>query len=1220
MSSEKEHFCSDREASYEGSGGACSSRVAPFFASLAGEALDFYLPQDLLQALLHHRGGETGVEAVPIGANRQAAHPGPATEDHPNLDDLPPHGKLPREGAARQPRAERRGAPPRPERPKTTLEADGGGLSGGASIAALAGKLQDAVLVGMDLLQEDFRAPGGADAIVQPGHGGRAIFFSHARSSFVVWAATTVAGGVGFFCSCGGEGMADNVTASVRSGVSSRCRHAAAHALALRDVARHQLCSSVPDLLQRFPALDNARAGADDVVSVPVFEEETGRSGHIVGFNRIWCIVITPPRWSRQSRPVCSHVPCRTRSSYCIHSCAVQPPAGGYGGFEIDSDGDDDMPDAGDEDVQQQRLGPDVEEQQQRLRLDDEEQQQEDRVGERTPRQDHGEDRADGRVRPAGRKARKKGQPRLFIDTDRLRRARNMMPCKQETDECALWDKVGRGEVVDGLSLEVFESDCPSCGSAAGELEAAVAADLHTLSGRARVLTRQWVCKGEEGRPCGVTVPFDGAAHGLFAFSGATVYTRTLLDVILFTIISTKSSISAASAVSAFQLHCSGMVFDGDSAQTRQALSLATDEYARTLLVPEGLYKCATCYHCSETPYQAVVADGQTIGIFRDASFPFERDTSNVPTIPISVDNACTVPMAKVRKCIRQRLEASYDVEVGFTKPDQLAMSKFVALGTVAPPLGDHSDASHRAECAVWAASCVFFSFFALSAVPRQERVDRTGSSSDSAPVPASSPMDNPAEELTTASSTTSSSTILDDGSVALTGNGERHTLSGGGEPLGNAPAKPIQAVKQFKYCNVNPASVGRRALLPVVRRERWSILFNFFRTFVAEPVLGVFAGCVVADVSALADALIAGKTQVEWLPLSTCIQSIHVVWPVLDMLADDLDSDPELRRAFGELLMFSLHADLHMEELWRAQMNADSLRYEAQWTNTDAAKFKTWKREQPMPARPQLPTGLRARAESRGRVLNQADEVRSGLVFPSLDQVRTHPRDDAAAAAAQAGREKAKTKRAAKRKRAEMIAAGLGDDDCRHKFLSHAEFTPGVVSYLCMCGVLIGFEVLESAESPAGIVATLAARFPRLPTTVYFDTACQASRNATRRVPWLVRLSKTAWALDRFHAPGHKCSPLFDANNYPARSGLHKTSAAENRHSLNKPLKSHLTYLAQDRFVVQMRMIGAVNNMLIMYRRALGKTDVRHRPLPSFFQERIATRCERVGCLCGRG
>jgi len=316
--------------------------------------------------------------------------------------------------------------------------------------------------------------------------------------------------------------------------------------------------------------------------------------------------------------------------------------------------------------------------------------------------------------------------------------------------------------------------------------------------------------------------------------------------------------------------------------------------------------------------------------------------------------------------------------------------------------------------------------------------------------------------------------------------------------------------------------------------------------------------------------------------------------------------------------LLFSLHTDLYMEDLWRGEMISDALLCEAEWKDTNSAKVLAWKRSQKRrPGR--RPTGLVAVVASQHRSCAQADVVRSGNAFPDLDHVRPHPTDAAAAEAARASRAKAATnaRRTAERKRSDMKHGGLGDDDCRHAFLTHSTFTPGVVSYLCSCGMFLGFEVIESAESPAGIVAALTARFTRFTTTIYFDTACQAARSATRRVPWLVRLSNTAWALDSFHAPAHKCSPLFHANNYPERSGMHKTSAAENWHSLNKPLKNYLTYPGQDRLFVQMRLIGAINNLLILYRRSIGKSDVRHRPLPLYFHSLVASVCERVGCDC---
>jgi len=749
----------------------------------------------------------------------------------------------------------------------------------------------------------------------------------------------------------------------------------------------------------------------------------------------------------------------------------------------------------------------------------------------------------------------------------------------------------------------LFEESCLDCGHAVGSLQDGKMATLHTLSGRVPVVTHAGVCSNTE---CGKTVPFDGSRLGLFSYSAKTVYTRTFLDVILFTIISTKSSISAASAASAFQLHCTGAIFDGDSAKSRQEFGRATDEYSRTLIVPRNLYKCSKCYRCSETPYAAVVADGQTLRIFRDQSYPFERETQNVPTIPISIDNACSVQSAKVRKCIRQRVKAGFGEEVAFSKVDQQAMYKFAANSGTLPSMGDHGDASHRKTAAGWAAACFFNSFFQMSAVS----VDPNASTSP----PTSQPPSPPQRGSCSSSPPAPRPPPRCASPPSLAETPPR--LEGGGPAAALATAEVPHA--EFKYCTTMPGVIGAADVVPIVRRERWAIVCSFFRTFVCEPVIGVFAGCSVQDLTALADALVEGKLQREWLPLAECIESMHVVWPMLDLLADDMDADPEICRAIGELLFFSLHTDLYMEDMWRGEMNADALLYEVEWKDTNSAKFREWKqRQQRRPGR--RPTGLVAIDASRHRACMQADEVRSGIAFPDLDQVRPHPTDAVAAEAALASREKAATnpKRKAKRKRADMEHGGLGDDDCRHAFLTHSTFTPGVVSYLCSCGILLGFEVLESAESPAGIVAALTARFPRLSATIYFDTACQASRNATRRVPWLVRLSNTAWALDRFHAPAHKCSPLFDANNYPERSGMHKTSAAENRHSLNKPLKNHLTYLGQDRFVVQMRLIGAINNLLIMYRRSIGKSDVRHRPLPLYFHSLVASVCERVGCDC---
>ena len=1147
----------------------------PFVAYLADEALGVYLPEELLEALLDYHGDDGDVRALPLRVAKRGRQEAPARRRGDDAEDHHPDGG--RSGAAAGPR--------RAPRRRPVVD---------TSISTLSGQLQDALLVGIGLLHEEFRATGTTGSVTRPLCGGRAVcVFGGGGSPFVVWSATKK-GVAGFFCSCGTDAMDENVGARVRTGESSTCQHAAAHALALKGVAAHVGCESVLALFQRFPALDDAHARAVDVHCEEISSLYDGSAMHGVGHNRIWCVVKTPARKTRKVRPVCQHVPCRTRNSHCIHSCVVKPPVDGYRGFDGQApnkeDNDDEPLDAPEDPVIDTGTAAD----------------------------------ASTRERPAAPSARKKGKEREYIDTDYLRRARNLLPCWGESAACRDWDSVARGaDLLPYMTADLYEPHCISCGTEAGPRGDGISATLHTLSGPVGVRVAEWVCPN---LACGKTVAFDGSEQGLFCFSKQAVYTRTFLDVILFTLITTKSSISAAASASAFQLHTSGALY-ADDAQSRQELSKATDQYSRTLIVPRQLFRCTDCFFCSQTPYAAVVADGQTIGIFKDQSIPFEKATANVPTIPISVDKASAVPTAKVRKCVRERLKAGFATDVKFNKAEQLALRKFVALGSVAPPDGDHDDAGHRASCAAWAASCLFNSFFRMTSEPQHE--DSGSSASDAPPTSPPSPGEPPFTPNSPSPPPPSRPpspppfSPLPTTTSADTANVCRPTgLRGGGTANGDyeRTAAPVSALK---YCSVISDAVGGDSLLPVVRRERWSILFNFFSAFVAEPVIGIFAGCPVAALTELAKALIACKKSEEWLKITKCIQSLHVVWPALNLLAESMDEDVEMCRAVGELLLFSVHTDLHMEDLWRGAMNAESLLYEAAWTDTDADKFKAWLAQQPAGPGPHLPSGLRSAAASTERAADQATEIRSGVVMPDLDQVRPHPRDDVAAAVARAAKAKAQTakrpnaKKTSKRKRQQEENGRLGDDDCRHAFVTHSVFTPGVVSYICPCGVLLGFEVLETAESPAGIVAALGARFPRLPKTVYFDTACQSARNATRRMPWLVRLSDTAWALDRFHAVQHKCSPLYDANNYPTRSGMHKTSAAENRHSLNKPLKAHLTYLAQDRFIVQMRLIGAINNMLIMYRGCVNRADVRHRPLPAFFHSRLTMHCERLGCWC---
>jgi len=238
--------------------------------------------------------------------------------------------------------------------------------------------------------------------------------------------------------------------------------------------------------------------------------------------------------------------------------------------------------------------------------------------------------------------------------------------------------------------------------------------------------------------------------------------------------------------------------------------------------------------------------------------------------------------------------------------------------------------------------------------------------------------------------------------------------------------------------------------------------------------------------------------------------------------------------------------------------------------------------------------------------------------VWPDLDPVRPFIIDSKAEAV---NTTRAATVKVGREALQAMLNKELGTDDCRHAFLTSQTFMPGVENFLCPCGALIGFDFLDRAESPAHVLASLMQRFPLLSSVVYFDTACQMARNASRRVPWLVNMSAMASSIDRAHRlqKQHGCCPVFDADAYPGRSVRHRTACAESRRSINKAFKSHLVHLRQDHFIVQMRLLGAFVNLRVSMRRELGR-ETNHRLACDFFHTHVQSYCDRRSCTCAHG
>lgn len=81
----------------------------------------------------------------------------------------------------------------------------------------------------------------------------------------------------------------------------------------------------------------------------------------------------------------------------------------------------------------------------------------------------------------------------------------------------------------------------------------------------------------------------------------------------------------------------------------------------------------------------------------------------------------------------------------------------------------------------------------------------------------------------------------------------------------------------------------------------------------------------------------------------------------------------------------------------------------------------------------------------------------------------------------------------------------------------------------------------------------------------------------------------------------------MYDEAQYPSVSSVHKTSVAEIRHSLNKPLQNHVAYMSQKRFTMHFQSYGALSILNVMQKYELQADDAKaalkvyHRPSPSF-------------------
>lgn len=280
---------------------------------------------------------------------------------------------------------------------------------------------------------------------------------------------------------------------------------------------------------------------------------------------------------------------------------------------------------------------------------------------------------------------------------------------------CALVKPVKSAASQVFMASVLHERTCVACNRRRGRRHLEVTdATLYTMGSHVAVRTGVWTCK------CKQVVRYDGVDSAIFAYSPNTVFTRIYLDIVLHIALTSRSSLTAATAAVAFCLHVTAGLPLQAHGHTRQMLNLATAAFMETLVVQASTYACEGCLaESGPMKYLTMIADGQVLGVFREKARPFMRFALDNPVVDLKLKNGCAVKSSLLRSAIRKRCTTH------IFKPSSLKTREMKALDSLsltsdragaARVCDDSSVGQSSAEEAEWAAGYIFSSLFARQA------------------------------------------------------------------------------------------------------------------------------------------------------------------------------------------------------------------------------------------------------------------------------------------------------------------------------------------------------------------------------------------------------------------------------------------------------------------------------------------------------------------------
>lgn len=662
-------------------------------------------------------------------------------------------------------------------------------------------------------------------------------------------------------------------------------------------------------------------------------------------------------------------------------------------------------------------------------------------------------------------------------------------------------------------------------------------------------------------------------------FDRQLVFTRGVCDELLSFVFNGRSTyVAATSHFSATKKSFS---------MCRQYINILGRMFVAMLQPCPEAFKCPLC---GDNP-EFIILDGQSIGFRARPGMNIVRPSLLVPVLPIGVELLCVIPTATRRRAVRKILRCA----------DRLSKTELASLRSWrSAQLGTQRRRRNRGRVntEIFVDAAELFHTFFLAEDGRGNQLESDGESS-------SSTCSHAALDSDTGNSQGASS---DGGGGDAPGQATARTADDRSTAVPKAHEEPVASSSSQWHSRTGPYMPSFECMAQSDFMG-WSAVRTFLLAALGDPVVGMFQGVNTDPIAALAVAL-QSKNPEAWHCYSAAADAVGFVSNFLTRTDEHLKANEKLRKSLGRVLEFIVELESIIDEKFKdaatkaAQKDTGLNRiYCDRWGGRPtAADFKRFAAEHP---------GF------KGKDLDSA--------YTCFEYFGNLPRIRPAISALKARRRKraaAGRPRVAARKRRHSRQAEEEDDNdrCNKEFPNHPDLTAGVFNVVCPHVVTLGFRVMFDAESVSEALSVILERFPKLPKVVFYDVGCKLDRNALRRVRSIFNLHGVKVVLDRVHAKGHTCSPIFFPNEALGLTNGVATQAAEVQHSVSVKFRSHLAYMSPESFmahrIVQLSLMNLVASYKLLHPHA--KEENQDASMADFYHSFVAKECCRSRyCAC---